>query len=171
MIYYEYCMHSNILQNQNFCIRCFEFYFMQNFCNGTQNREKILVRYFCAEFSFAELFLVDLGLQFVLFLHIFQLFGLLLGGIMRHCGASKRAQGTLDSGIAVHSYTGIQAWISWTLGLQSVEGSSAFRVHPRGRVAKACSENRHSKVCSCLPPKGGMLKLAPPQERSPMAHA
>ena len=28
--------------------------------------------------------------------------------------------GTLDSGIAVHSYTGIQMWISCTLGLQSI---------------------------------------------------
>ena len=27
---------------------------------------------------------------------------------------------TLDSGIAVHSYTGIQMSISWTLGLQSI---------------------------------------------------
>ena len=27
---------------------------------------------------------------------------------------------TLDSGIAVHPYTGIQMWISWTLGLQSI---------------------------------------------------
>ena len=26
----------------------------------------------------------------------------------------------LDSGIAVHSYTGIHMWISWTLGLQSI---------------------------------------------------
>ena len=26
----------------------------------------------------------------------------------------------LDSGIAVHSYTGIQMWMSWTLGLQSI---------------------------------------------------
>ena len=28
--------------------------------------------------------------------------------------------GTLDSGVAVHPYTGIHMWISWTLGLQSI---------------------------------------------------
>ena len=27
---------------------------------------------------------------------------------------------TLDSRIAVHPYTGIQMWISWTLGLQAI---------------------------------------------------
>ena len=35
------------------------------------------------------------------------------------CAFLPRAWGTLDSGIAVQSYTGIQMLIIWTLGLQS----------------------------------------------------
>ena len=36
----------------------------------------------------------------------------------------KRTWGTLDSGIAVHSYASIQMWVSWTLGLQSIAQTS-----------------------------------------------
>ena len=33
----------------------------------------------------------------------------------------------LDSGIAVHSYTGTQMWMSWTLGLQSIAQTSTSK--------------------------------------------
>ena len=32
----------------------------------------------------------------------------------------KKTWGILDSGIAVHSYTSIQMWMSWTMGLRSI---------------------------------------------------
>ena len=40
---------------------------------------------------------------------------------------------TLGSGIAVHSYIGIQMWISWTLGLQSIAQISTNK-HDSGLV-------------------------------------
>ena len=42
------------------------------------------------------------------------------GGNDKGWGMTRGGGATLDSGIAVHSNTGIQMWISWTLGLQSI---------------------------------------------------
>ena len=59
-----------------------------------------------------------LFLQFFLRLASFFFGG---GGVsFIHFGAC----GTLDSGIAVHSYTVTQMWIGWTLALQSIAQTS-----------------------------------------------
>ena len=60
----------------------------------------------------------------------------------------KKTWGILDSGIAVHSYTGIQMWMSWTMGLQSIAQTKRrsvkvkqgrHRRKGRGHEAQACS--------------------------------
>ena len=94
-------MNPNYLRNPNFCVRCFEV-IISKICNSIQNRGKLF--YFCdffsAEFSFAEFFWRTKA-KFILL-------------------PLQKTRCTLDFGIAVHSYIGIQMWINWTLGSHSI---------------------------------------------------
>ena len=96
---------------------------MQNFCDSTQNRE--LLFYSC------NFVLHNSVLRSCFWLtesKTFRFFAFFLwvasfsGEIMVH--STEKDLGTLDSGIAVHSYTGIQEWISRMLGLQSIAQTS-----------------------------------------------
>ena len=77
----------------------------------------LLLRLFSAEFSFAELILVD-GVKIFLIFTSFFAFGHLvsLGGGITFLVPLKRTWGTSDFGRTVHSHTGTQMGISWTLG-------------------------------------------------------
>ena len=65
---------------------------------------------------------------------------------------------TLDSGIAVHSYTGIQMSISWTLGLQSIafsESKARCRTGHETRKRGTTSSGANSPMILAFLQKGG----------------
>ena len=111
---YKYRANPNYLWNPKFCVGCFEFYLSkilrQHLKQGGKN-----LRFFSAEPIFAE------RIETKVFL--------LLRFFLRN-PFLRRAWGTLDSGIAVQSYTGIQMLIIWTVGLQS----NPTRVYKCGSV-------------------------------------
>ena len=100
---WDYRANPNYLGNPKFCVGCFEFY-LSKILRQHLNRGKKNLRFFSAEPIFAE----RIETIFFIFLRFF-----LRNPFLR------RAWGTLDSGIAVQSYTGIQMLIIWTVGLQS----------------------------------------------------
>ena len=100
-----YRANPNYLRNPKFCVGCFEFYLSKILRQHLKQGKK----YFFCDFSLRNPFLRSvLRQKFFLFLRFF-----LRNPFLR------RAWGTLDSGIAVQSYTGIQMLIIWTVGLQS----------------------------------------------------
>ena len=55
----------------------------------------------------------------------------------------KRTWGILDSGIAVHSYTGIQMWISWTRGHRGAEQETLCRAEGTGHGGPQVGQPMH----------------------------
>ena len=99
-----YRANPNYLRNPKFCVGCFEFYLSKILRQHLKQGGGGELRFFSAEPIFAE----RIDIKVFLFLRFF-----LRNPFLR------RAWGTLDSGIAVQSYTGIQMLIIWTVGLQS----------------------------------------------------
>ena len=94
----QYRANPNYLRNPKFCVGCFEFYLSKILRQHLKQGEKyFFLRFFSAEPIFAE----RIETKVFLFLRFF-----LRNPFLR------RAWGTLDSGIAVQSYTGIQMLIS-----------------------------------------------------------
>ena len=87
---------------------------MQNFCHNTQNREI----FFCDFFLPNSVLRSSFWLTESNFIYLGDYGSFILVPL-------KRTWGTLDCGIALHPCTGIQMWISWALGLQSLAQTSA----------------------------------------------
>ena len=102
----KYRANPNYLRNPKFCVWVFRILFKQNFAATLKTGEKII--FFCDFFLRNPFLRSVLRQKCFLFLRFF-----LRNPFLR------RAWGTLDSGIAVQSYTGIQMLIIWTVGLQS----------------------------------------------------
>ena len=113
--------NSKDSQNPNFFVGCFELIIRKNFAKASKmgrNGQKLFI---FAIFLWNP-FLRGVLDQKLFFLRLFLAFwGLGLIHFVAMC--------TLDSGIAVHSYTGIQMLISWTLGLQSIAQMSTNTQH------------------------------------------
>ena len=92
-----YRANPNYLRNPKFCVGCFEFYLSKILRQHLKQGEKFFLRFFSAEPIFAERIETKVFFIFAFFLRNPFL---------------RRAWGTLDSGIAVQSYTGIQMLIS-----------------------------------------------------------
>ena len=60
----------------------------------------------------------------------------------------KRTWGILDSGIAVHSYTGIQMWMSWTMGLQSIAQTKRHHVKVKQGRQQRKGRDHAAQACS-----------------------
>ena len=102
-------------RNPNFCVGCFELIISKIFAAASKigkNGQKKILRFF-----WRNPFLRGVLDQKLIFLRFF--FCVLGIGVDSFCCYCKKPC-TLDSEIAVHSYTGIQMSISWTLGLQSI---------------------------------------------------
>ena len=100
----RYRANPNYLRNPKFCVGCFEFYLSKILRQHLKQGKK---NFFC------DFFLRNPFLRSVLRQNFFIFAFFLRNPFLR------RAWGTLDSGIAVQSYTGIQMLIIWTVGLQS----------------------------------------------------
>ena len=60
----------------------------------------------------------------------------------------KKTWGILDAGIAVQSYTGIQMWMSWTMGLQSIAQTKRHGIKVKqGRQQRKGSDHA-AQACS-----------------------
>ena len=92
-----YRANPNYLRNPKFCVGCFEFYLSKILRQHLKQGEK----YFFCDFFLRNPFLRS-ALRQIFFIFAFFLRNPFL----------RRAWGTLDSGIAVQSYTGIQMLIS-----------------------------------------------------------
>ena len=63
----------------------------------------------------------------------------------------------LDYGIAVHSYTGMQMWMSWTMGLQSIAQTKRHSVK-----VKQGRQQRREGPCSVLNSESGCVQPTAP---------
>ena len=104
--------------------------FCKNVATAPERKENyITVATFFCSIQFCRAVFGWIWLEFKFFsIFVFFAFGLLSFGGGGYGSLIlvplKRTWGTLDFGIAVHSYTGIPMWISWTVGLQSIAQTS-----------------------------------------------
>ena len=132
-----------------FCVGCFELIISKIVATPSEMGKKY--------FDFA-IFLRNPFLRRVLHQKLLFVRGL---GLI-HFVATARDR-TLDSGIAVHSYTGIQMWISWTLRLQSIAQISTNK-HDSGLPGggggqQAVGQTQHpSRDSGILAKRGGRGK-------------
>ena len=111
-----YRTNTRLLRNPNLCVGCFEFYL------ATAPKYSTFAIFLCAEFSLAQLFLVDWVQScfiFAIFLRLASFWGRKYGSFI--WVLLQWTWGTLDSGIAVQSYTGTQMWINSGIAFHSTE--------------------------------------------------